>query len=205
VSAAALSAYDKGRIRIGRNGRRRLAGARSKQWPAHLPARRGRWSAPSRRSSRSQPVVSWSSWSIRPRLALIVPCHGSGSRNGASSWRPRTRRAGVRHGGVVRADDSNRGDLARKHSAWQNLVTGGAAGSLASTLVRWFTVEATTHPAHVAPEIAASSGPQPPIPAWPQPGSLLIRQIRAYSALSRSVMTGLARRRSRVRVPSLPL
>ncbi len=68
-----------------------------------------------------------------------------------------------------------------------------------------FTMKATSHPALTPQEALASSRLYPPVlaPAGSQE-SLLLPRVPAYPAQPVTAKTGLSRRRSRVRVPSLP-
>jgi hypothetical protein len=62
----------------------------------------------------------------------------------------------------------------------------------------------TAHPALIPQEVAGTSRRHPQIPAPQRCEHLLTPAIPADSPQPGSVMTGLSRRRSRVRVPSLP-
>ena len=77
-----------------------------------------------------------------------------------------------------------------------------SATSLA--LLRAFALWATLHSALIPHEVAGSSHPDPVTPASRWPKTLLAGQIPVYPAQPASARTGLSRRRSRVRVPSLP-
>jgi hypothetical protein len=63
---------------------------------------------------------------------------------------------------------------------------------------------ATTHPALIPHEAPGGPRPHPRIPASTEVKALLTPQIPLIHAQPGSAMTGLSRRRSRVRVPSLP-
>ena len=69
-----------------------------------------------------------------------------------------------------------------------------------------FAIQATTHPALIPHEAAGSSRPSPRIPANGRVEEACSqREYPPIPAQAASAKTGLSRRRSRVRVPSLPL
>jgi hypothetical protein len=86
---------------------------------------------------------------------------------------------------------------------WTSFVR--RAGNAAPAHLAAFTGKPTSHPVLIPRDVAGHPRPRPSIPGNAEWKGLLLPQILAYPAQPASAKTGLSRRRSRVRAPSLPL